>query len=385
MVKFSGVLFVSAACALVSGCIEGGARDTASTTPSGVETNGVSKGDEPSRPSANSASSSTEAPTPSTQTPPQTDGSATGAAPTDLASRPIAAASSGPNYTSLMVSATTDVAPMASDGVGAFRVVCAYSHMAFDDPIVFPGKPGASHLHTFFGNTGANGNSTTETLLKGGSNCWGGTANRSSYWVPSLVDTVTMRAIVPSGVLIYYKSGYNQIPRDQIQAPPNGLRIVTGNRVTQSAPLEPWEAKHYFDCDGANRGENIPLCNGGQTILSAIDFPNCWDGVNLDSVDHRSHMAFSGGGKCPASHPVAIPTISLHVSYKVPSGESSSNWRLASDNYSKAIPAGYSMHGDIWMAWDEDVKHAWMENCVRAGRDCHAHLLGDGRQVYGDN
>ena len=29
---------------------------------------------------------------------------------------------------------------------------CRYSHQAPDDPIVFPGQPGASHQHTFVGN-----------------------------------------------------------------------------------------------------------------------------------------------------------------------------------------------------------------------------------------
>ena len=46
------------------------------------------------------------------------------------------------------------------DSVGAFRTYCAQSHMLADDPIVAPGQPGAAHLHTFFGNTGAGASST---------------------------------------------------------------------------------------------------------------------------------------------------------------------------------------------------------------------------------
>ena len=45
----------------------------------------------------------------------------------------------------------TNQQPGPSDGTGAFRTVCDFSHMAFDDPIVFPGQPGKSHLHAFFG------------------------------------------------------------------------------------------------------------------------------------------------------------------------------------------------------------------------------------------
>ena len=35
---------------------------------------------------------------------------------------------------------------------GVFATMCRFSHEAADDPIVFPGQAGKSHLHTFFGN-----------------------------------------------------------------------------------------------------------------------------------------------------------------------------------------------------------------------------------------
>src|SRR5215210_801771 len=50
--------------------------------------------------------------------------------------------------------------PAAPDGMqppgreqGVFATLCRFSHQAPDDPIVFPGQAGKSHLHTFFGNT----------------------------------------------------------------------------------------------------------------------------------------------------------------------------------------------------------------------------------------
>lgn len=423
MLKFPHMLVASAvACTLLSGCNE--TAGTAEIAPTAAESapdataggsekttsSSVTAGSTPSRTSSSSAAPPATSPpvtappvtsppvtsppvtSPSVSSPPVssppvasspvTDGSTTGAAPADPASRPIPAASSGVGATSLQVKPTSEVAPLAADGVGAMRLICTYSHMAFDDPIVFPGKPGASHLHTFFGNTSTDGNTTTESLSVGGSTCWGGTANRSSYWIPAMVDTATMRAIVPSSFLVYYKSGYNAIPKSQIQAPPNGLRVVAGNSVTQSSAKNPWEVWHYFECNDANRSQSMPLCQGGGTLSVSLHFPNCWDGVNLDSVDHRSHMAHSGGGVCPKSHPVAIPVVTLNIFYQVPNGESTANWRLSSDNYANSIAAGYSMHGDFWINWDEGIKNAWMEGCVRAGRDCHAHLIGDGRQYY---
>jgi hypothetical protein len=41
---------------------------------------------------------------------------------------------------------------------------------------------------------------------------------------------------------------------------------------------------------GAPDGQELPTesCAGG--IRTIITFPTCWDGVNLDSPDHKSHL-----------------------------------------------------------------------------------------------
>ena len=41
-----------------------------------------------------------------------------------------------------------------------FAASCAFSHSADDDPIVFPGRPGLSHRHDFFGSTRTDADST---------------------------------------------------------------------------------------------------------------------------------------------------------------------------------------------------------------------------------
>lgn len=52
-----------------------------------------------------------------------------------------------------------------------FRANCRSSHRAGNDPIVFPGQTGASHIHEFFGNRTTNANSTVETLRAGATTC----------------------------------------------------------------------------------------------------------------------------------------------------------------------------------------------------------------------
>jgi hypothetical protein len=85
------------------------------------------------------------------------------------------------------------------------------------------------------------------------------------------------------------------------------------------------------------------------------------------------------GVGCPASHPVAIPVITFDIFYDVGPGDSTANWRLASDMYSNG-PGGYSIHGDWFNGWDPVVADAWIAGCVRAARSC-SDSLGDNRTL----
>src|SRR5437868_11158870 len=48
--------------------------------------------------------------------------------------------------------------------LGAFRMFCTAGQLVRDDPLFYPGQPGASHLHQFFGNTGTNASSAYQSL-----------------------------------------------------------------------------------------------------------------------------------------------------------------------------------------------------------------------------
>jgi hypothetical protein len=87
---------------------------------------------------------------------------------------------------------------------------------------------------------------------------------------------------------------------------------------------------------------------------------------------------------CPASHPVPLPVISFNVLYPIGPHTDVSGWRLSSDVYDRARPAGYSVHGDWFDGWREDIKNTWIQNCVNRPVTCASHLLGDGRVMIGD-
>ena len=294
-------------------------------------------------------------------------------------------------FSVLRLEPTTEQPSTPADG--AFRIACGVSHMANDDPIVFPNQPGASHLHTFFGNTSTSAKSDLMNLnAYGNSTCNGGIMNKSGYWVPTMIDTVTHAPVIPDNALIYYKSGdIGYVGPEPITTPPKGLRMIAGN--SKATPADDASVSRHFTCyapDGSSsQSKTIPNCPVGGKITYHIDFPQCWDGVNLDSPDHKSHMAervylsnTSIVQTCPADHPVKIPAIAINVDYTITRANQAAAWRLASDNYASTTAGGYSAHADWVNGWDETLLTGIIKNCIKSRLDCHAHLTGDGRKMY---
>ncbi len=290
-----------------------------------------------------------------------------------------------PGSAELRVQATT-LNPSPSDGTGAFRVVCDYTHMAFDDPIVYPRQPGAFHLHTFFGNTRTSAASTSSSVANtGNSSCHGGIANRSSYWVPTLLDA-QKKPILPTVAVIYYKTGYRGVVPATVKQIPTGLRMIAGN--TGSSEMQEnmiWGClDNYIPNTGfiPSASTCIPGLDGNKYIQLSVIFPQCWDGLNLDSLNHKSHMSYPIVGQgCPSSHPVALPEITINVRYKIPAS-GTMGWRLSSDVYSTSLPGGFSLHGDFMNGWRPEIGAMWIKNCDNPALDCLVDLLGEGKTLY---
>jgi hypothetical protein len=272
----------------------------------------------------------------------------------------------------------TDETPQPYE-IGAFRTSCEFSHMNFDDALVFPGQPGKAHLHAYFGNTGTNANSTSESLRNSGnSTCRGGIANRSAYWVPAVLDK-NGAPVKPHSMQVYYKTGYEGIRPNQVNVFPQGIHVIAGDAKSAAAG----QSRAFWSCETYNGHPNaIPDCQAGDKVIMMVQFPQCWNGKDLDSTDHKSHMSYPVNGACPSTHPVAIPEISFNVYYEVPAGTKSSSWRLASDMYDSKLPGGYSAHGDWMEGWDRQIAETFVKYCDQASKDCKSHLLGDGRMIY---
>ncbi len=300
-----------------------------------------------------------------------------------LSARSVRVPRGAPGHRTMRIRATS--VPAAPYDIGAFRIRCLYSHMAFDDPIVHAGQPGASHLHLFFGNTRVDADSTTRSIeSSGASTCAGGILDRSAYWVPAVVDPARKQAILPLYQRVYYKTGYLGVPPAIVRPIPRGLRMIAGDaRASAPQSAAGWDCQsppgaRYFRYHQAS----IPRsCPPGALVIQSLMFPQCWDGRNLDSPDHKSHMAVARAG-CPASHPVPLPLISYKIVYQAPARGSLRRWRLASDEYPADRPGGLSGHGDFVNGWNLDVEKTWNQRCLQSPHNCQGGQLGDGRTIF---
>lgn len=348
--------------------------------------------------------------------------------------------------------------PAFTQGKGSFYAKCYFSHRAGDDPIVFPGEPGKSHLHDFIANTSTNAFSTAESIMQGGTNCERKT-DRSAYWTPTLYAG-DGQPIKPYEAFALYSVGNRD--GSAVQPYPAGFRMIAGDpkaRERQRRPVVDWEcpphqmvaagtssddtpraralraviadfaravAKHRKALrslrrqirrnrlvvrrqrtnglssvrsqrklarslraarrtrkalrrargEKANRvaaldaylnggGTSIPTCAGPGLRLN-VRFGDCWDGENLDSSDHKSHVAYStyskdvDGWVCPKSHPVLLPILRLHVRYPVNGGP---DVRLSPGD----VDAG---HADFFNGWDQQKLSQLVDDCLQADVNC---------------
>jgi hypothetical protein len=87
----------------------------------------------------------------------------------------------------------------------------------------------------------------------------------------------------------------------------------------------------------------VPRCDEDELTQLQVNFPNCWDGKSLDSADHKRHLAYAVAGRCRASHPVAVPTITIILLYPpVPAG-------------AQVASGKFGAHADFINGWDQSA------------------------------
>jgi hypothetical protein len=169
------------------------------------------------------------------------------------------------------------------------------------------------------------------------------------------------------------ETSYLQHPdqNGKVVAFPSSLRMTAGNPYRTKYNSSNVEDRAInFVCLNAldqTTGPTAQLsqqnCSGGMRLQAT--FPSCWDGLNLDSLDHRSHMAYPSlnpeSGDCPNTHPVKTVILKSDYIYDTSAFEAFANWVLSNGDYT-----GYSFHADFINGWKPSTLVAAVDQCTDA-------------------
>ncbi|KAF4272369.1 hypothetical protein CNMCM8812_008790 [Aspergillus fumigatus] len=249
------------------------------------------------------------------------------------------------------------------------------------DPIVQPGVA-SSHVHTIMGGSGFGFTMDYNMTQTSQCNSCSAVEDKSNYWVASLYYHAQNGSFIQvpqnGGALIYYEQRPDPTTDGTIVAPPAGFRMVAGSPFDRSDKGDIATAARSFACLNYN-GPGTPQTHGFPTthcpngLRAQVYFPSCWDGVNLDSPDHRSHVAYPtqsyDNGPCPASHPVRIISIFLEVTWHTERFGDMWYGNQQPFVFSFGDPTGYGLHADFLNGWDIDVLQDAINTCHDGGGD----------------
>lgn len=265
--------------------------------------------------------------------------------------------------------------PGRGASTGVFLARCGRNqngHRNSDNFIVSPGvQDGAQHTHDYVGNLTTDAFSTNQSLLAAGTTCQQG--DKSAYFWPVLrivgpndppgTDGNTGRILTPATVTIQFRGN----PQGKVVAMPQFLRVITGD--AKAATNGGANGRAQWTCTGFEnrRTTKYPICPGGSRVERILDFPSCWNGQDIDSANHRTHIVFpdQATGACPAGTK-AVPQLHEVLTYAVARNQARS---ISLDSFPQELHNPVTDHGDF----EEVMSQALMQravSCINSGRAC---------------
>ncbi|MEV4597406.1 DUF1996 domain-containing protein [Amycolatopsis sp. NPDC049253] len=104
----------------------------------------------------------------------------------------------------------------------------------------------------------------------------------------------------------------------RVVAMPRFLRVLYGD--AKEGANGPANARASWTCSGFEDRltDHYPICPEGSKVERIHAFPNCWDGKNIDSANHRTHIVFSdANGNCKRGFK-AVPQLKITLVYNIP-------------------------------------------------------------------
>jgi hypothetical protein len=245
-------------------------------------------------------------------------------------------------------------------------------HRNPDNFIVAPGvSNGAHHTHDYVGNLSTDGFSTDQSLQQAGTTCGGG--DKSAYFWPVLRVTTpgdtsgqdgnNGTILQPSSVTLRFRGN----PVSKVKAMPQFLRVITGD--AKSATNGGANARAQWTCTGfSNRvTTKYPVCPRGSRVERILDFASCWDGKNIDSANHRTHVVFPDPATgASAAGLTPVPQLHMVLTYNVRQAQSRA---IALDSFPEQLHNPVTDHADFENVMSNRLMSR-VASCINRGRRC---------------
>ncbi|NKQ56859.1 DUF1996 domain-containing protein [Amycolatopsis sp. K13G38] len=157
-------------------------------------------------------------------------------------------------------------------------------------------------------------------------------------------------------------------PVTRVRAMPKFLRVLYGD--AKPSVNGTTNTKASWTCTGFEDRliDKYPICPEGSKVERIHDFPSCWDGRNIDSANHRTHIVFPGAnGRCARGF-VAVPQLRISLVYNVPRDvQLAGQYKV--DSFPEESHNPRSDHDDFANVMSQCIMTR-VVNCINRGRTC---------------
>ncbi|KAE8354231.1 hypothetical protein BDV28DRAFT_164400 [Aspergillus coremiiformis] len=268
------------------------------------------------------------------------------------------------------------------------------------DPLVDRGKD-SPHVHAIHGPDTFSMSADMNSLRDSSCTSCAVTQDRSAYWTPALYfmhengDTEIVNQV--GGMLAYYLLyGHN------VTAFPENFQMIAGDTYKRDfkwpipdPPTSEWSGEETsqaalrqkalgFNCLNYNQAAEPSLgrhflpnktyldehCTDG--VRFEIMFPSCWNGKDVDSHDHKSHVAYPStvmDGTCPEGYDTRIVSLFYETIWDTYAFKNKKGTFVVSNG----DPTGFGYHADFIHGWESGVLEQAVKKCTSlSGRveDC---------------
>ncbi|KUL69120.1 MULTISPECIES: DUF1996 domain-containing protein [unclassified Streptomyces] len=280
---------------------------------------------------------------------------------------------------------------------GTFATSCGVNENGLfnsDNVIVAPGvSNGAHHFHDYIGNQSNTAFASDEDLANAETSCVD-QSDKSTYYWPVLrlqngkqeqdADKPGGGIEGNAGEIVRAKEvtlNFVGNPQSKVTEMPRLLRIITGD--AKAFVNGPANANASWSCTGfedRQLKDKYPLCPKGSDVVRTFKFQSCWDGQNIDSANHRAHVAFAAADGSCGNGFKAIPQLVQRIVYDVDAPSLQDGGKttplFAVDSFPEQLHKPITDHGDFINVFDEKLMSE-MVDCINAGRTCGVGA-GDG-------